>query len=123
MFLNLRAILTNYEPRWKRATLLLLDEDAEPFTYQYLKKKYDPDIYNPVDFSRSEFYVKIHINKVKCYSTHNKHSRIPLEDLIDQYVEIVVKPNIFDYKNRRGWTLTLYEIYPVHRTSHLFHGK
>ncbi len=112
MPLILKAFLIDHSTQWKRATLRLLNEDTEPFTHQYLQKKYNPDVHNPVDFARGEFHVKIpSISKVKCYSTSNRHTRVPIEDLLNQHVELVVTPTAYDYKGRQGWNLKLHEIW------------
>lgn len=113
MEINLRAFFKEYNPKWKRLTLTFLDDEIEKFTPEFFQKKYNLNIGNPVDFSRGEFYVKVQsIYSVKCYLTKNKNTRIPLEDLINKRVELIVQPRTYHYKGKQGWNLKLIEIYP-----------
>lgn len=114
---TLRGLLKSCDKDSKKITLILLDREIEKFTYDYLNNKSNPIEINPVSYNH--FYVKLN-KQSKAYSDKNCKTINPIENFIDQVVNLTVKVYHFDFRDKksgkkvRGWNLTLIDMYPRH---------
>jgi hypothetical protein len=115
MIFNLRAFFYEYNSDWKRLTFKILDNDVEPFTNKFLINKYNNSNGNeicPININKGEFYVKLK-SKYFLNSFNNKKKiiKVPIEDLLDQRVNIEVEIQHYNNFDRKGWYFILKEIY------------
>lgn len=117
--ITLRAYFYKCDDKYKKTTMLFIDNEKEAFTKSFLTRLYSPFQTNPINKDLSEFYVKFDDLKSLAYLDKAKVVRTPIQALLDKHVEISVKISHYNFVDKKtgkkiiGWNMFLLDVKPI----------
>lgn len=114
--ITIKAFFKSYDENYKKLTLLFLDDEVEPFTKSFLTKYYSSAQNNPIKYG--EFSVKHDVRKSRVYIDKGEQILAPIQDLLDQIVEMTVFIRHYNFTDKSGkkiigWNINLVKMIPV----------
>ena len=115
--IQLKAFFKSYNEKYKKLTMLFLDDEIEPFTKSYLTKYYFATQHNPIN--GMEFVVKFDATKAKIYKDKGDQLPVPIQDMLDQVVKLDIYIKHYNFTDKSGkkiigWNINLVKMTPDH---------